>query len=115
MNASYDRGVTLIALLVSYSNINLLLSSFGSGGDSDGGDDDDGSYDGLTVDCMDENVGGGHAHGHDDKAVAPFVDFLERYSFVDSSIFSLSSLDSAYYVYKSIATLDLNKLGYQPY
>ncbi|MEC0205906.1 hypothetical protein P4H39_25170 [Paenibacillus lautus] len=79
--------------MLSYSNINLLLSSFGSG-DDDGGDDDDdddGSYDGLTGDHMDENVGDGHGHGRNDKAVAPFVDFLERYSFVDSSVFSFSS------------------------
>ncbi|MGG3282775.1 hypothetical protein [Paenibacillus solani] len=84
--------MTLLALLLSFSNINLRLSSFGSGGENgDDGDDDDGSYAGLTVDYMDENVGDGHAHGHNDKAVAPVVDFLERYSFVDSSIFSLSS------------------------
>ncbi|WP_175495052.1 hypothetical protein [Paenibacillus sp. cl141a] len=73
--------------MLSFSNINLLLSSSGSGGESgddDGGDD--GSYDGLTGYCRDENVGDGHARarGRNDKAVVPFVDYLERYSFVDS-------------------------------
>lgn len=71
--------------MLSYSIINLLLSSFGSGGESgddDGGDD--GPYDVLTGDYMDENVGDGHAHGRNDKAVVPFVDYLECYGFVDS-------------------------------
>lgn len=76
-----------------YSKINLLLSSFGGGGESgDDGDNGDGSYTGLKGDYMDEYVGDEYAHGHnDDEAEAPFVDFLAGYSFVDSSIFSLSS------------------------
>ncbi|MFB4325524.1 hypothetical protein [Paenibacillus lautus] len=60
--------------------INLRLSSFGSGGESG---DDDGAYDVLTGDYMDENVGDGHAR-RNDKAVVPFVDYLECYGFVDS-------------------------------
>lgn len=81
--------------MLSFLKLNLLLSSFDSGGESGDDGDDDGLYAGLTVDYMDENVGDGdddgHAHGHDDKAEVPFVDFLECYSFADSSIFSLSS------------------------
>lgn len=40
---------------------------------------------------MDENGGDDRTHGRDDRVGVPFVDFLERYSFVDSSIFSFSS------------------------
>ncbi|GAB6929655.1 hypothetical protein JCM10914A_36380 [Paenibacillus sp. JCM 10914] len=77
--------------MLSFSKINPLHFSFGSGGDSGDGDgDDDGSYDGLGG-YMDVNVGDGHAHGRDDKVVVPFAEFPECYSFVDSSIFSFSS------------------------
>ncbi|WP_339265873.1 hypothetical protein MKY48_20310 [Paenibacillus sp. FSL W8-0187] len=100
MNATCNRGVDLLALRFSLLifNTTLLLSSFDSDGDSGDGDDD-GSYDGLMENYMDENGGDAHdrdhahdhAHDHDDKAEVLFVEFLEGYSFVDSSNFSFSS------------------------
>ncbi|WP_098746435.1 hypothetical protein [Paenibacillus sp. EZ-K15] len=90
--------VNLLALRFSLSIIIIiidrLLSSFGSDGDSGDGDDD-GSYDGLMDNYMDENGGDAHDrdhdHDHDDKVEVLFVEFLEGYSFVDSSNFSFSS------------------------
>lgn len=103
VNATYNRGVNLLALRFSLLIFITarLLSSFGSDGDSGDGDDD-GSYDGLMDNYMDENGGDDahdrdHDHDHDrdrdrdDKVEVLFVEFLEGYSFVDSSNFSFSS------------------------
>lgn len=96
MNATCNPGVDLLALRFSLLIFNtaLLLFSFGSDGDSGDGDDD-GSYDGLMENYMDENGGDAHDRDHDDdhddKAEVLFVEFLEGYSFVDSSNFSFSS------------------------
>jgi hypothetical protein len=96
MNATCNRGVNFLALRFSLLIFITarLLSSFGSDGDS-GDDDDDGSCDALMDSYTDENGGGAHDrdhdHDHGDKAEVLFVEFLEGYSFVDSSNFSFSS------------------------